>query len=153
LRQRSLERPHHPLPAGWDAGAHDRFRPGHRRRAARLRDQPLPGHAAARRPDHQLGEDLRPAQGRFLATGIRGRADTVFSKEFRYQPRAFTDVFLEALLAPSAARYARALGEGQPLPDSTSRAALAVRELRNAMDLPAFAPPISLARVEQDGAL
>lgn len=94
-----------------------------------------------------------PSDARFTVIKIAQRADTVFRKELRYQPRPFTDAFLGTLLAPSAARYAAAIRQGQPTADSATLASNAVFALRNNLALPAFAPPVSMARVDVDGTL
>jgi hypothetical protein len=100
------------------------------------------------RPVAAEGEDAY-----FIVTKVAARADTVFRKEFRYEPQPFTDAYLDRLLTPAAGRYAGALHQAQSGTDSAAAAAVGMVTLRDLLSAPAFVPPISQARAEHDGSV
>jgi hypothetical protein len=89
----------------------------------------------------------------FTVTKVAQRADTVFRKEFRYEPQPFTDAYLERLLTPVAAQYAGAIRQSQPATDSAAAAAVGMVTLRDVLAAPPFVPPVSQARAEHDGSI
>lgn len=74
--------------------------------------------------------------GSFRVSRVRSGHDTLYSREFVYQPEGFPRAFVDALIREAAAPHQRMRGL-----DST-RVALS---LVQAVNLPSFQPPVSLA--------
>lgn len=80
----------------------------------------------------------------FTVTRITTQADTVFHREFRYEPVPFSDEFVDDLAGQTASSWVRYLQlEAENL----------VGPARNAINLPEFQPPVSEAQLASDGQL
>ena len=80
----------------------------------------------------------------FDVVRVGARADTIFSRTYRYRPAAFESWYLDTMAARFGDRYRSS---------TTVNAAAAERAARENVTLPAFQPPISSARASEDGGL
>lgn len=82
--------------------------------------------------------------GMFTVTHIRDMADTVYRQQYRYTPDGFPPGAVDTVVRRYAAQWSRLAG--------VDAGAVEAR-LRQAMDVPAFQPPIARARASEDSVL
>jgi hypothetical protein len=119
------------------------------------RDEPLWMETADASEVFVIERPVAAAAGEAVmtVTKISGMADTLFRRELRYSPEPVAPAFLDSLIAPAVASHVEAVRGERPGVDSARVAAGASSTLKAEYDMPPFAPPVSSARVAQDGAL